>query len=294
MSGRFGAGMLSGNRRKATCRQTRKARLPRGELLPVGRTDADWPAISEVTMTEYITTYDSVEKSLEGSFEGTIETNIRFSRFAHYKNGYGADLKKVYFVDKVKLVGVMFCHPDSELGSKQILPRLEYLNYRSGEHTDLFWAGYGPFMKEHMPPGVRPVRAVGGTMWGFDEAEFVAFCREVEGRTTWKYSGETDLLLMTARFNEKTSKPYLDVSEALVCDLDKMIRQGAISTVPRFLEDVFRFGESAKSNDVYDFSDLKLLENSKRSFRDWLLDLLKIKGFFDSTEPFAIRDISRR
>ena len=103
------------------------------------------------------------------------ETNIRIRRNVHYKHGYGADLKKVYFVDKVKLVGIMFCQPDSAIGTAEIIPRLEYLHYRSGEHTDLFWAGYSPYVDGEAAAGMRPVKKVGATQWGFSDAEFVAF-----------------------------------------------------------------------------------------------------------------------
>ena len=238
-------------------------------------------------------TISSIEESLKKAFQTQQEKNVRVDRKIHYRFGYGADLETLYLTDKVKLVGIMFCHPDSEISSKQIIPRLEYLQNRSGEHTDLFWGGYEPFMEGHVPSEVRVVKVVGGTVWGFSEAAFNSFRAEIEGRTTWKYSGETDLLLVTARFDQETKKPYLDFSETLVCDLDRMLRQGAITSVPRFLEDVFRFGERYPSGDVFDFSDLKFVESTKKTLWNWFLDLLKVRGYFERTEPFAIRNISK-
>ncbi len=131
-------------------------------------------------MAKYIETFDSVEASLAKHFKTTRETNIRVDPHTHYTFGYGADLETVYLTDKVKLVGIMFCHPDSELARGQIIPRLEYLHYRSGEDPDLFWAGYGALMKDHVPADVRPVKIVEGTAWGFSDSDFNAFRATIE------------------------------------------------------------------------------------------------------------------
>ena len=98
---------------------------------------------------------------------------------------------------------------------------------------------------------------------------------------------------MTARFDEKTSTPYLDFSQTIVCDLDTMLKRNAISSVSRFLEDVFRFGETSQSSEVFDFSDLKFVEVSKKTLWEWFLTKLRVKDYVDRVEPFAIRDISK-
>ena len=246
-------------------------------------------------MSEYnpFPSKDSIETFLIRHFTSTKETNIHVDPRMRYKFGYGADLEKVYLTDKVKIIGIMFCHPGSAIASKDILPRLEYLHYRSGEYTDLFWAGYGPFMHGRTPPPAFPVKIVGDTEWAFSDEAFNAMRVEIEANTTWKYSGETDLLLTTARLNPETHKAYLDFSETLVCDLDKMLQQGAITSVARFLEELFRFGENSSTKDVFDYSDFKFLDSSKRTLWRWLLDRLKVRGYFERTEPFAIRDISK-
>jgi hypothetical protein len=235
-------------------------------------------------------TVSSVQESLMESFKTIEETNIRVIRGIQYKNGYGADLKTVYFTDKVKLIGIMFCHPESEIGARDVIPRLEYLHYRSGENTDLFWAGY----HRYCALSDIPIKTtVDGILWGFSNAEFNSFRSDIEGRTTWEFSGETDLLLTTARFDQTTNKPYLDFSETLVCDLDEMIRRGAITSVSRFLEDVFRFGDTNPSSEVYDFSDLKFIEKTKHTLLNWFLDRIHMREYFERTAPFAIRDISK-
>jgi len=132
----------------------------------------------------------SVEDSFEPSFSKMEETNIRVRPGEHYQFGYGADLKKVYLADKVKLVGIMFCHPHSKIGEDDVIPRLEYLHYRSGEDTDLFWGGYGPFMEEFVPLGVERIKVVAGIVWGFSEEGFNSFRAEIEAVTAWKNSGE--------------------------------------------------------------------------------------------------------
>ena len=49
-------------------------------------------------MTPYIPSLASIEAGLVSGFTGVKETNIRVIRGMNYKHGYGADLKKIYFV----------------------------------------------------------------------------------------------------------------------------------------------------------------------------------------------------
>ena len=56
--------------------------------------------------------------------------------------------------------------------------------------------------------------------WGFSQRKFADFVDEFERLTKWKYSGETDLILI---------EPNLDFADTVVYDVEAMQRDGAIS-----------------------------------------------------------------
>src|SRR5271170_805332 len=41
-----------------------------------------------------------------------------------------------------KIIGMLFCLPSSDIATKEVLPNLEYFNYRSAFFVDFFCIGY--------------------------------------------------------------------------------------------------------------------------------------------------------
>ena len=131
----------------------------------------------------------------------------------------------------VRMAGVLFTRPNSQLGKLEILPNRDYWHIRSGENIDFFWPGYT-------------------TRWEFDPKLFNEFVREFEAKTRWKYSGGSDLILLNVHFDPNSiseDKPCgrcrLDFNSAVLCQLDRMIRDEAILSVETFFQDIFKFAE---------------------------------------------------
>lgn len=130
--------------------------------------------------------------------------------------------------------------------------------------------------------------------WMFSLEIYRRFQQEIERLSRWRYSGEADLLLMNGKRGNDDQTASLDFSSAIVCDLDRMIRDGAIHSVRRFFEDVFRFAEGAKTADpTWGFSDEMGTRTAGSVLKRVILSLLPkdLGDDYRRVEYFAIRDV---
>ncbi len=194
-----------------------------------------------------------------------------------------------------KLIGILFCSPESELGKNEIVPHLNYFHVRSSYFVDFFCAGYGAYWSNEEYKDKEFVRKIAGIDWLYSPSAYDAFRKEIESAANWEYSGETDLILVTAKRIE--SGVYLDFPTAIVCNLEELKRIEAITSVRSFFEKIFRFGENFTNQDpVYRLSDVLGVEAGKSFLKEAVLSMLPINldKFYKKAAPFAIRDISTR
>jgi hypothetical protein len=208
-----------------------------------------------------------------------VSDELQYSFFENKDRYDGAPLR-----DKVKLVGLLFMHPNSELAKKDIIPRLGSYNQRSAEFTDFFFAGYGAWWPKGKHPDEVDIASVDGRPWKFSDSAFEAFRRQLTQRTSWKYSGETDLILATARFIEGSDKAEIDFSQCITCCLEQLLRGKAIDSVPSLFERIFEYAESNPDGTAYSFSDLHLIRTSKISLLDCVLSLIGLKDYYHKNE----------
>jgi hypothetical protein len=204
--------------------------------------------------------------------------------------------KAVTRVQWSKIVGILFCSPASKLGKEEVLPNLEYFHHRSGAFVDFFCVGYGAYWPEsHCPPETRVVAEIDSTKWLYSPRDFNATRAELERLASWKYSGESDLLLAVAR--KRHSEPAkLDLSTAIACNLEEMARDQAITSVRAFFEQIFRFGEKYKGSDpVFSLSDRMGTKAGANFIMEAVLGLLPetVKKSYKAAKHFAVRDVSR-
>lgn len=194
--------------------------------------------------------------------------------------------------DHVRLVGIIFARPSSPLAKSEIIPALADWHYRSGDHVDLFFAGYH---QHALLPGFIPVPVPGMGEWGYSPEVFNSFRQEIESRTKWQYSGACDLLLTNARFDTATQKAEIEFRSTIVCQLDSMKEDKAIPSVERFFESIFRFAESADDTDpAWGFSDKQGLSVTGSALKRVVLSLLprELGTDYRKAEHFAIRDVA--
>ena len=137
-------------------------------------------------------------------------------------------------------IGILITRPSLATG-KDILEELNYYHHMTSVNINFYLPGYGAYWNPQEYPDMRVVTKIDGADWSFSDRAFVAFINALEEVSRWKYSGESELLLI----------PYddgkLDYSNVAVFCLDAMLKDEAISSVSRFITDLSR---SAKRNNA--------------------------------------------
>lgn len=185
------------------------------------------------------------------------------------------------------LVGIVFSRPQSKVFREGIQPSLEYLHLRSGQRAILYFGGYSAPSK-----GVSPTDATPND-WSFDAKEFVRFVSEMEHFTRWRYSGESDLILVSAT---KEVSDYLDFSRAVAVTLERLLRDSAISSIEAFLEELFRSANSADNSNITEiFSNSQGLKRAREALKEFALNALpeSVSPEVRRAANFAVRNINR-
>ncbi len=120
-----------------------------------------------------------------------------------------ADVSEHKQIHPEALCCLLFAPPFSKAAQEGVVPRLGYLNHRSGHDIDFYCAGYGGYWhKEGFPDmeEIGEVRYEDGTVtpWSFSQKMFASFVDELESVSSWRYSGETELLVLNALASSNT------------------------------------------------------------------------------------------
>lgn len=151
------------------------------------------------------------------------------------------------------LIGIVSAPPWAEIFKSEISPALPYFHVRSGQGTVFYFAGYFE-ARDHHPPDAE--RASGQSEWVFSSDAFNTFRAELEKRSRWKYSGGSDLILLTSRRGSRSEDVDLDWSSALSVNLEKAKNDGAFLSVSMLFERIFRSAEERTRPDaVFEVSE---------------------------------------
>jgi hypothetical protein len=150
--------------------------------------------------------------------------------------------------DTVKMVALLFARPQSVLAREEVVPNLPYFHHRAGKHIHFFCVGYGGYWPPAQVPDAENVVTIDRTKWSYSDSLFNEFRAELEGVTTWTYSGGTDLVLTNA-VRDGGNSVRLDFSSALAMNLEQAVSDGAIPDVSRWFERIFQFAEHHSADD---------------------------------------------
>ena len=197
----------------------------------------------------------------------------------------------------VRMVGILFARPESQLAKSEIFPNIDHFHYRSRKHIDFFCAGFGAGEGAGPDPIEIPKEDTTNwcANWVFSNKLFNDFQDEIRSRTRWKSSGGSDLILANARFDPKRQKAYIDFTSAIMCPLDHMKSDGAIINVETFFEKIFLYAENASGNDpTWGFSNKLGAEKAGSAFIRFILSLLPetLAEDIKRAAHFAVADIS--
>ena len=203
----------------------------------------------------------------------------------------GSDESREY-----KLVGIMFCQPSHPLSKAEVNENLRYFHYRSGKNIDFYCAGYGSSWSASEYPDKESVSSTGSEDWLYSPSAFNTFRDQMEGLSTWKYSGGVDLLLINSFLDPNTSSVQLDLRSTIVCRLDEMKRIGAITSIMNFFEQIFQYAENQdRKNPTWGFSDQQGLAQVVSILKRLILALLP-KSLGTDVEKlyhFAVLDVGK-
>ena len=195
-----------------------------------------------------------------------------------------------------KLAGLLFCHPGARLTQAEIIPHLTHFHLRSGLGADFYCMGYGADWPPHHYVDQAVVAKAGAQTWQFSEQAFSEAIDELQQQTRWNYSGECELVLLAAVARPGTPV-RLGYESAIVCNLEAMIKDGAISSARAFFNAIFAFANTAIRDDAtWMLSDAQGLKVAKDFLKDSVLGLLPkaLAEGYRKAEHVAIKDISKR
>lgn len=188
----------------------------------------------------------------------------------------------------VRMIGLLFTRPGTKLFRESLDPNRSYFNLRSGDHIDFLWPGW--ITRHADNPGDA------GTFHLFSDEQFVKSVRVIESHTCWTYSEQSDLILCNAHRTNATGDGRVDWSSVVVCQLDEMLKVGAITSVESFFGDIFRYAESSQGEDpTWGFSDRKAIHDSGSTLKRLLLSLVpkEVAESARRLEHFAVRDVGK-
>lgn len=203
-----------------------------------------------------------------------------------FKTGYANS-------ESVRMVGILLCRPGSFVQTK-VFDSLDYFDIRSGNHIDFFFSGYQSYRLEETPKEWRVAYKGATEQWTFDANYFNSLRDTLEQLTSWKYSGNAELLLLNSRFNGKAAE--LDFSSCITIDLDQVISNGGF-TIEKLFENIFRFAEGHDGTDpTWGFSDRMGINIGGQLFKSILLSILPSdwKPEVIRALDFAIRNVQKK
>lgn len=188
----------------------------------------------------------------------------------------------------VRPVALIFGRPSCKVFKDELLPDRKYYDLRSGANIELFYMGYAD-------PEAQYVNAGEFDDNDFSDQSFADAVSDFERRTTWKYSGETDIILLNSFFTPQR-KVRLDFSNVFTVQLEAAIDSKLIGSGRVFIEEVMRQSRNCAAEDVVTrTSDIVFLRNARGSFLSWVMGLVKLKAEdLGNAYRSCVRDISRR
>ena len=198
---------------------------------------------------------------LEGAYLARLEGEV-----IRQHHELGVDLGS-----KVRLIALLFGRPYNKIVTDDIIPRLDYWHHRSGVNMDFFCVG---FHRENA---------------NFDEEDFVGTVQAFEGKCQWRFSGETDLVILNARYDEADRKAVLEFSSVVSLTLERAQEDKAFGSVPAFFEQLIRFTEGYDGTDpAWGFSDAQGLRVGGSALKQLLLSLLPESLRGDAKKAFHL------
>ena len=171
--------------------------------------------------------------------------------------------KRERMVESKEIVVLLFVKPND----KDVLQEFEYIHYNSAKYCSVYAIGYTNDFDKANLPSFRKVDCYMGIDWYYSTKAFVDFKEKLQQRINWKYSGETEILVLQ---NNPGAKEILNFSNYVSIDVYKGIREGYIDSFQRFMESLVR----SSKKEVTAKGAIKDICNSRISVKGILSDAI--------------------
>jgi hypothetical protein len=229
---------------------------------------------------------------LYGSWEGGADYDAVVDRLTKIFKSQGivpaADSFAKQLPIPVRPVGLIFGRPACEVFQDELLPDHNYYHLRSDSNVELFYIRYADPDAEYLTVGAFDENH-------FSDRSFVSAVADFEERTTWQYSGQTDVILLNSFFSHKQNV-YLDFTNVFAIQLEEAVASKLIPSGRSLIEEVMRQSRHSETQDVItEVSDVVFLRNARQSFLSWVMGLVKLKAEdLGNAYRSCVRDVSRR
>lgn len=135
-------------------------------------------------------------------------------------------------IENLEIVVLLFVKPTNP-DAMNIINEFEYLHYNSQNYCSIFAAGYSDDFNKAEDKSYHKVKTILNGNWYFSAKIFVEFKEKLAKRIKWKYSGETEILILQ---NNPGSLHPLNFSNYVAINVNSGIREGYIDSFQRFME----------------------------------------------------------
>jgi len=144
-------------------------------------------------------------------------------------------------IENQEIVVLLFVRPTNQ-DAIDIIREFEYLHYNSSRYCSIYAVGYSNDFQKQSDTHYRKICEILNSDWYFSSKAFVEFKDNLEKRIKWKYSGETEILVLQ---NNPGKHDPLNFINYVSIDVNKGLKEGYIDSFQRFMESLVR---SAKSS----------------------------------------------
>ena len=140
-----------------------------------------------------------------------------------------------------EIVVFLFVKPSSE-DAMNIIQEFEYIHYNSYKYCSIYAIGYSNNPEKQADRHYKKVSEILNLDWYFSNKAFVEFKNNLENRIKWKYSGETEVIVLQ---NNLDGNDPLNFTNYVAIDVNKGLREGYIDSFQKFMESLVRSARSA-------------------------------------------------
>ena len=139
-------------------------------------------------------------------------------------------------VENLEIVVFLFVRPTSQ-DAIDIIREFEYIHYNSAKYCSIFAIGYTEDPEKSFNKSYKKIAKVNNIDWYFSTLAFVDFKNKLEHRINWKYSGESEILVLQ---NNPGNNDPLNFKNYAAIDINKGLREGYIDSFQAFMESLIR------------------------------------------------------